>query len=161
MAARDSEHDVERGFGTGLRAQLGKRVQAETVALAPEPDDPTDEADTLDPTPTVNAAADREELNEERAALDVRAQGLVDTKQELDAREARMAEREADLAKARAELEQREEAMLREVKQREQGLEERGRSIDELEQALTAHRREIESNAGRKSVELLAEREAI
>ena len=40
MAAHDSHQDVERGFGTGLRAQLGKRQPpAEVEASAPEPDE--------------------------------------------------------------------------------------------------------------------------
>ena len=162
MAARDSEHDVERGFGTGLRAQLGKRVQAGVGGIRFRAGRAGRRGPHLEPASTVIAAADREELNEERAALDERAQGLVDTKQELDAREARMAERGSrsreGTSGARAA---RRDAMLREVKHREQGLEERQPLDRRLEKEVAAHRRDIEANAGRRSVELLAEREAI
>ena len=36
-AAKDSTQDIERGFGTGLREQLGKRRRLEAEAAPPAP----------------------------------------------------------------------------------------------------------------------------
>ncbi len=179
MAARDPAQEFEKGFGSGLRAQLDKRrgeveAAAEKVAATKaakkleqptklEPPKPAAK-ERAEPAP-VRIVPDQpprsQELMEERKALDVRAKELAETKGSLDARETSVAQLEAELSRAQDELDEREAQLLRELQEREDGLAEREQSIAKLEQELTAHRREVETNVGRRSVELLAERAEI
>ena len=83
MAGREPAHDTEKGFGTGLRAQLGRRRAEEAAAeskaaKAKAKSDATaaieEEIEPEEPMRVSSALPlQTEELNEERAVLEARA----------------------------------------------------------------------------------------
>ena len=121
MAA--TEHDTEQGFGTGLRAQLKRRQDAEEPAAEPEPPEtstlpPAAEAVELPDFAEAELAALRRELAEvhareqearaELADLRSRLEQDVTAAQAMSLRSAEVDQRAAKLAAQQAELEERE-----------------------------------------------------
>src|SRR4029079_11647783 len=119
----EHEHsDTETGFGTGLRAKLGRPPEGEAEAQAPAP--PGDES-FAPPLPQANGVpdADVEALRGELAAALARERDLQaavadleqtarsrtsDFKVDTSGRSAELDERAARLAAAETELEERE-----------------------------------------------------